>query len=68
MIMKTARKVGLKKKVNSHIFIHSRATNLVNKLTEAQMKEYFGGAGFKDGVDIRPSERKGHRQCNTDAL
>lgn len=30
------------KPVNPHMFRHSRATHLANKLTEAQMKEFFG--------------------------
>ena len=37
-----ALKAGIKKKVHPHLFRHSRATALANKLTEAQMKEYFG--------------------------
>jgi len=35
-------KAGVKKRVYPHLFRHSRATALANKLTEAQMKEYFG--------------------------
>lgn len=37
-----ARKAGIKKRVHPHLFRHSRATALANKLTEAQMKEFFG--------------------------
>jgi len=37
-----AVKAGIKKKVHPHLFRHSRATALASKLTEAQMKEYFG--------------------------
>ena len=37
-----ADKAGIKKKVNPHSFRHARASMLANKLTEAQMKEYFG--------------------------
>ena len=37
-----AAKAGIKKHVHAHLFRHSRATALANKLTEAQMKEYFG--------------------------
>lgn len=38
-----ARKVsGVQKRVYPHLFRHSRATALASKLTEAQMKEYFG--------------------------
>jgi integrase/recombinase XerD len=41
-IKKAADKAGIKKRVNTHIFRHSRATHLANYLTEAQMNEYFG--------------------------
>jgi len=37
-----AKRAGVKKSVHFHNFRHSRATFLVNHLTEAQMKEYFG--------------------------
>jgi integrase/recombinase XerD len=37
-----AIRAGIKKRVNTHIFRHSRATHLANYLTEAQMNEYFG--------------------------
>ncbi len=33
---------GIRKRVYPHLFRHSRATALANKLTESQMKEYFG--------------------------
>jgi len=42
MLRRTARKAGLKKAVNPHLFRHSRATYLAKYLTEAQMCEYFG--------------------------
>jgi integrase/recombinase XerD len=41
-LRKIAKRAGIKKKVNPHIFRHSRATDLANLLTEAQMKKYFG--------------------------
>ena len=41
-LRKIAKRAGIKKKVNPHIFRHSRATDLANLLTEAQMKQYFG--------------------------
>ena len=37
-----AEKAGIRKRVYPHLFRHSRATALAGKLTEAQMKEYFG--------------------------
>jgi site-specific recombinase XerD len=37
-----SKKSKIGKKVNPHSFRHARATHLANKLTEAQMKEYFG--------------------------
>jgi integrase/recombinase XerD len=37
-----AKKAGIKKRVNPHLFRHSRATHLANHLTEAQMNHYFG--------------------------
>ena len=41
-LRKIAKRAGIKKKVNPHMFRHSRATDLANLLTEAQMKKYFG--------------------------
>lgn len=40
----SAKKAGIKKKVNPHNFRHSRATYLANHLTEAQLKSLFGWA------------------------
>ena len=42
MLKEVARKAGINKAVNPHRFRHSRATHLANKLTEAQMCEFFG--------------------------
>jgi hypothetical protein len=42
MLREVAQKAGVRKRVNPHIFRHSRATFLAKHLTEAQMKEYFG--------------------------
>ncbi len=42
MLRRIAQRAGLRKAVNPHIFRHSRASNLANKLTEAQLKEMFG--------------------------
>jgi len=45
MLSSTARRCGIKKRVNPHSFRHARASNLANVLTEAQMKEYLGWVG-----------------------
>ncbi len=42
IIERAAKEAGIKKRVNPHLLRHSRATVLVNYLTEAQMCEYFG--------------------------
>lgn len=42
VLRNAAKKAGVHKKVNPHSFRHARATHLANKLTEAQMKMYFG--------------------------
>jgi len=38
----SARRAGIKKKVNPHNFRHARATYLASKLTEQQLKIFFG--------------------------
>ena len=59
LIRKLAKKAGISKRVNPHTFRHSRATALANKLTEAQMKEYFGWTQSSDmaGVYVHLSGR-----------
>lgn len=42
LLKELAGKAGINKPVNPHAFRHARATHLANKLTEAQMKEFFG--------------------------
>jgi integrase/ribosomal protein L40E len=42
LLEKLALAAGIKKRIHAHLFRHSRATALATKLTEAQMKEYFG--------------------------
>jgi integrase/recombinase XerD len=37
-----AKKAGIKKRVHPHLLRHSRATIMANKMTDAQMKHYFG--------------------------
>jgi len=48
MLKKTAKRASLRKRCNSHLFRHSRATFLAKHLTEAQMKEYFGWTQASD--------------------
>jgi integrase/recombinase XerD len=42
LLRRLAKKIGLKKRIYTHLMRHSRATELANILTEAQMKEHFG--------------------------
>jgi site-specific recombinase XerC len=42
LFRRLAKKTGLKKRLYSHLMRHSRATELANVLTEAQMKEHLG--------------------------
>ncbi len=42
LLKEYATKAGIKKRIYPHLFRHSRATALANKLTESQMKEHFG--------------------------
>jgi site-specific recombinase XerD len=46
--MKLAKMAKIGKNVYPHLFRHSRATHLADKLTEAQMKIYFGWSGRSD--------------------
>jgi site-specific recombinase XerD len=48
MLGKLVKSCGLDKQVYPHLFRHSRATHLADKLTEAQMKILFGWAGNSD--------------------
>lgn len=52
LLIDLANKTGITKKVNPHTFRHSRATALANKLTEAQMKEYFGWVQGSDMASV----------------
>lgn len=47
-----AKRAGITKKVHPHLFRHSRATALANKLTEAQMKEFFGWTQASDMASV----------------
>ncbi len=42
MFERARKQSNIKKRIYPHLFRHSRATALASKLTEAQMKEYFG--------------------------
>ncbi|MGV8084834.1 MAG: tyrosine-type recombinase/integrase [Candidatus Bilamarchaeum sp.] len=42
LLKEYAVKAGIRKRIYPHLFRHSRATALANKLTESQMKEHFG--------------------------
>ncbi len=42
IMSEAVRRAGLKKRIYPHLFRHSRATELAGKLTEAQLKEFFG--------------------------
>lgn len=52
MLQTLAEKSGLQKKIFPHLFRHSRATALASKLTEAQMKEYFGWTQASDMASV----------------
>ena len=45
-------KAGVRKRIYPHLFRHSRATALAGKLTEAQMKEYFGWVQASDMASV----------------
>ena len=45
MLKETAERCGIKKRIHPHLFRHSRATHLANKLTESQMRIFFGWTG-----------------------
>lgn len=42
LIKTTAKRAGIKKRVHNHLFRHSRATELANYLTQAQMEDHLG--------------------------
>ena len=52
LIRRLAEKVGLKKRVNPHMFRHSRASHLANVMTEAQMKTYLGWVPGSDMASV----------------
>ncbi len=52
MLQEIAQKAGIRKHVHPHLFRHSRATHLANKLTEQQLKVYFGWTGGSEMASI----------------
>jgi len=52
MLERVKKVSGVKKRIYPHLFRHSRATALASKLTEAQMKEYFGWTQCSDMAAI----------------
>lgn len=42
LLNKLRERAGISKRIYPHLFRHTRATHLANKLTEAQMKQIFG--------------------------
>jgi site-specific recombinase XerD/ribosomal protein L37E len=48
MLRLAAQRAGIKKHIHPHLFRHSRATNLANKLTEPQMRQFFGWSRSSD--------------------
>ena len=52
MLKELANRAGVRKKIYPHLFRHSRATALAGKLTEAQMKEYFGWVQASDMASV----------------
>ena len=48
MLKKLMNECSVNKNIYPHLFRHSRATHVADKLTEAQMKIYFGWSGRSD--------------------
>ena len=48
ILRQVAARAGINKPVNPHAFRHARATHLAKKLTEAEMKAFFGWAQSSD--------------------
>ncbi|VVC03100.1 Tyrosine recombinase XerA [Candidatus Bilamarchaeum dharawalense] len=47
-----AKKAGINKRIYPHLFRHSRATALAGKLTEFQLKDYFGWVPGSDMASV----------------
>ena len=52
LLKEIAKKAGVKKRIYPHLFRHSRATHLANKLTEAQLKQLFGWVQSSDMASV----------------
>jgi integrase len=52
LLRKIAQRAEIRKRVNPHIFRHSRASQLANKLTESQLNEHFGWVQGSDMTRI----------------
>jgi integrase/recombinase XerD len=59
LLRQAGRRAGIRKRLNPHIFRHSRATFLAHHLTESQMKEFFGWVQASDmaGIYVHMSGR-----------
>ncbi len=45
MLKRTAARAGIRKRIYPHLFRHSRASYYANRLTEQQLKSFFGWTG-----------------------
>lgn len=52
LLKETAQRAKINKNIYPHLFRHSRATHLANKLTEQQLKIYFGWVGGSEMASI----------------
>jgi len=52
ILHKLGKRAKINKPVNPHNFRHSRATYLANRITEAQMKEFFGWVQSSDMASV----------------
>ncbi len=45
IVQRAGKRAGIQKRIYPHLFRHSRASNYANKLTEQQLKAFFGWTG-----------------------